>query len=106
MSTWQHRRVFHCCYCEERSAVMSRPEPKIPTLEIGNTSFATTLNLHHFAFTLLYIYITLNFSVFCQITEFSYDAKLMGHSVYYRILTCPQFPSLLFGWWFLEDKIW
>jgi hypothetical protein len=49
--------------CQECSAVTARPRYKIRTLEIGNTWFSTTFP-------------SLHFSIFCQITEFSYAPDL------------------------------
>jgi hypothetical protein len=68
MSTWQHRHNILLRTCQECSAVTAYPTYRIRTLEIGNTWFATTFP-------------SLHFSIFCQITEFSYGAGLMGHTV-------------------------
>jgi hypothetical protein len=66
MSTWQHHLNILLRTCQECSAVTARPGYKIRTLEIGNIWFATTFP-------------SLHFSIFCQITEFSYDPELMRH---------------------------
>jgi hypothetical protein len=65
MSTWQHRRNILLRTCQECSAVTARPRYKIRKFEIKNTWFSTTFPALHF-------------SIFCQITEFSYGPGLSG----------------------------
>jgi hypothetical protein len=74
--------------CQECSAVTAGPRYKIRTLEIGNTWFATTIP-------------SLHFLIFCQITEFSYGPRLMGH-VYQWSTQNNQFSVQVytFCWWY------
>jgi hypothetical protein len=70
MSTWRHSRNILLRMCQECSAITARPRFKIWTLNIGKTQFATTFPCLHF-------------SIFCQITEFSYGPEFTVHPVYF-----------------------